>query len=195
MVFAYSFIGFYTATFMFQWAHKHLLYPFNDLDFYSAVSAKKPYSEHLPFDFLRGHVLVKLRNCDLGEADFAAENMRFNAPLADKVREMCTEDRWFQYPHITSTYPEFYRQVGYHAVSSGLQTTKSYLTSENSVSYGLPGIEKVMIERAICVYPAYPLDVKPRITHAAARGVLDLESGNDIPIWRQSGEYTRHDGQ
>ena len=175
--YAYAFLGFYIATFSFQWSYKHLMYPFSDLDFYSSVRAKAPYSEHLPYDFLRGHIVVKLEKCDLDPKDFDNAGLSFNSALVKTVKKHCDNDGWFRYPNFTSTYPEFYRAEGHSAVKSGLETTHKYLTSKNSTSYALPGIEKVRIERAIWVYPAYPLNVNPVVTHAGVRGVLDVETG------------------
>ena len=49
----FIFFGYYIYTFAFQLGHINLMYPFSSFDMYSYARAKKPYSKHLPEDFLQ----------------------------------------------------------------------------------------------------------------------------------------------
>ena len=84
-------------------------------------------------------------------------------------------DGWYQYPNITSTYPEFYRGENREEMTGNLNATLAYLSIDPG--YFIPGIEEIQINEAIWIYPAYPQPVQPRSVHSGARGVLDTGSG------------------
>jgi hypothetical protein len=169
-----AFFGFYVLTFTLQLGHWHLLYPFSSLDFYSDVKAKRPYGKHLPFDFYRGQILVRLDKCDVTAADWEAAGMTPISTREASVRQHC-RNGWYRYPNITSTYPEFYRASSLDAMTGSLQATKEYLSKDPG--YFVPGIREIAIEKAIWVYPAYPLPVQPVPVHFGLRANLDLETG------------------
>jgi hypothetical protein len=178
----YGFFAFYVATFTLQLAHKHLIYPFSDMDFYSDVRAKKPYDVHQPYDFYRGHVRVRLASCDPSTFEIAGnwqpptekKEIARRQNLLTQLEADCV-DGWFTLPNTKSTYPEFYRIEDAGQMKGALETTATYLQRHST--YALAGLREVVIEKAIWVYPAYPNPAFPVAVHYGPRAYLDLESG------------------